>query len=223
MATRGGARPSSAGNNESLIIGILVGMVLGLAAAGGVAWYLATKPSPYASAVQSHEAKPVAEPPKPAAEPPKHADAAKPVQAPAPVTSAHPAQPAPAASAENKQRFEFYKILTDKQEAEGHAPKSAASRPAPKPSAPQPAPQPAQGGSYFVQAGSFSAADEADKLKARIALLGMEPSVQTANVPDKGTRYRVRVGPYHSTEEVSKAVALLKQNGIVDTATMHTP
>ncbi len=209
MANRGGARSSSAGNNESLIIGILVGMVLGLAAAGGVAWYLAKKPTMVPANAQPHEAKPVAEAPKPA-------PASTTVTAqPAPIRPAPP--PAPSA-AESKQRFEFYKILTDKQEGESHAaPKMAASRPGTSASTKPAAP----GSDYFLQAGSFSTAEDADKLKARIAMAGMEASVQPANIPNKGVRYRVRLGPYRSSEEMNKAVALLKQAGIADTAAVH--
>jgi cell division protein FtsN len=195
MANNGGARSSSSGKNESLIIGILVGMVLGLAVAGGVAWYLAKKPNPYTNNVQAHEAKPGAETAK---------------SAPA---ASQTAQPRPASQAGssvegNKQRFEFYKILTDKQEGEAHAPKEGST-----PSA--------RGSAYFLQAGSFATAEDADKLKAKIALIGMEASVQTANIPDKGVRYRVRLGPYHSADEMNKAIALLRQNGIADTATVH--
>ncbi len=198
MANHGGARSSSAGNNESLIIGILVGMVLGLAAAGGVAWYLAKKPSMSPTNAQPHDAKPVAEAPKPAPTP-----ATVTAQAVPPIRPAPP--PAPSA-AENKQRFEFYKILTDKQESENHAPpKTPASRPAPNANAN--AKLATSGHDYFLQAGSFSTAEDADKLKARIAMAGMEASVQPANIPDKGVRYRVRLGPYHSTEEMNKAVA----------------
>ncbi len=210
MANHGGARSSSAGNNESLIIGILVGMVLGLAAAGGVAWYLAKKPSIVPTNAQPHDAKPVAETPKPAPAP-----ATATAQTVPPIRPAPP--PAPSA-AENKQRFEFYTILTGKQEGENHAPpNTTASRPAPSAGAKPPT----SGGDYFLQAGSFSTAEDADKLKARIAMAGMEASVQPANIPDKGVRYRVRLGPYHSAEELNKAVALLKQNGIADTARVH--
>ncbi len=211
MANHGGARSSSAGNNESLIIGILVGMVLGLAVAGGVAWYLAKKPSPFTTTAQAtHDAKPAAEPPKPA-----------PTAAPA--VPAHPAPQAVPATPEEKQRFEFYRILTDKQEGDAHAPKSGAGRPAGNTTAPvAPAvntqPSAAKAGDYFLQAGSFSTAEDADKLKARIALIGLEASVQPAVVPGKGVRYRVRLGPYHTSGDMNKAVASLKQNGIVDTA-----
>ncbi len=218
MANHGGARSSSAGNNESLIIGILVGVVLGLAVAGGVAWYLAKKPSPFTTTAQAHEPKP-AESPKPAMT----------AATPPPAAAVHPAHPAPQAVAatpptpEEKQRFEFYRILTDnKQEGDGHAPKSGVARPAnPTPAAVSAAntqPSAAKAGDYFLQAGSFSTAEDADKLKARIALIGLEASVQPAVIPGKGVRYRVRLGPYHTSGDMNKAVASLKQNGIVDTA-----
>ena len=38
----------------------------------------------------------------------------------------------------------------------------------------------------FLQAGAFQSAPDADNLKARLALLGMQASVQTTTLPDKG-------------------------------------
>ena len=73
---------------------------------------------------------------------------------------------------------------------------------------------------YFLQAGSFSNEADADKLKARLALLGMEASVQSVNIPDKGVWHRVRLGPYASSDAMNKARATLKQNG-VDTTPMR--
>jgi cell division protein FtsN len=44
--------------------------------------------------------------------------------------------------------------------------------------------------------------------------MGMEASVQTTTLPDKGIWHRVRVGPYSTVEELNKARAALKQSGI---------
>ena len=55
---------------------------------------------------------------------------------------------------------------------------------------------------------------DADNLKAKLALTGLEASVQTAAIPDRGTWHRVRVGPYRKVEEVNRAQAILKQQGI---------
>ncbi len=68
-----------------------------------------------------------------------------------------------------------------------------------------------------MQAGSFPKADDAEKLKAKLALLGVEASVQSATIPDKGVWYRVRVGPYKSAEELNRARNFLKQNGVDST------
>ena len=67
---------------------------------------------------------------------------------------------------------------------------------------------------YLLQVGSFPNAVDADNLKARLAMLGLEASVQVAEVPDKGVWHRVHMGPYASREEVKNVQLILKQNGI---------
>ena len=67
---------------------------------------------------------------------------------------------------------------------------------------------------YFIQAGSFQNPAEADNQKARLAILGFESSVEPANLPDKGTWYRVRMGPYTKVEEINRVRQMLAQNGI---------
>ena len=67
---------------------------------------------------------------------------------------------------------------------------------------------------FFVQAGSFQNAPDADNLKARLALMGIEATVQTRTIPEKGVWHRVRVGPYTDIEELNRVRATLKQNNI---------
>jgi cell division protein FtsN len=67
---------------------------------------------------------------------------------------------------------------------------------------------------FFLQAGSFQNAPDADNLKARLALVGVEASIQTTNLPDKGVWHRVRVGPYTDVEELNRIRSILKQNGV---------
>ena len=67
---------------------------------------------------------------------------------------------------------------------------------------------------YFIQAGSFQNPADADNQKARLAILGFESSVEPANLPDKGTWYRVRLGPYRKVEEINKVRQALAQNSI---------
>ena len=105
---------------------------------------------------------------------------------------------------EPKPRFDFYKILPGTEEpAAGKRPKEA-----PKKSTP------AARETFFLQAGAFQNAPDADNLKARLALLGVEATIQTATLPDKGVWHRVRVGPYTSVEELNRARETLKQNGV---------
>ena len=202
MASKSGRR-SSGPDNSSLILGVLIGMVLGLLVAGGVAWHLSTRPNAF-SVKETHEAAPEAAPAHAEVPAPK-AHVATPV-APGPQPASHVAN--------NDKRFTFYEELT-KDRQPGHAPGHASTSPkdsAPKENGKAPA------SAYFLQAGSFAKPDEADRLKAKLAMLGMEAAVQTADVPGKGTYYRVRLGPYRSTDEMNKANATLKQNGIGNAA-----
>jgi cell division protein FtsN len=105
---------------------------------------------------------------------------------------------------EAKPRFDFYKILpgseepvTDQQFRDAQQKPSAQAREA-----------------FFLQAGAFQNAPDADNLKARLALMGMEATVQTTTLPDKGVWHRVRVGPYTTVDDLNRARDSLKQSGI---------
>jgi cell division protein FtsN len=106
---------------------------------------------------------------------------------------------------EPKPRFDFYKILPGEEPATEQQLKDAQSKPA------------AAKETYFLQAGAFPNAPDADNLKARLALLGIEASIQTTTVPDKGVWHRVRLGPYSSVEELTRVRDTLKQSGIETT------
>ena len=67
---------------------------------------------------------------------------------------------------------------------------------------------------FFLQMGSFQNAPDADNLKARLALLGLEAAIQTRTLPEKGVWHRVRVGPYTDVEELNRVREVLKQNNI---------
>jgi cell division protein FtsN len=68
--------------------------------------------------------------------------------------------------------------------------------------------------SFYLQAGAFQSASDADGLKGRLALIGVEASVQAAEIPDKGVWHRVRLGPYHHPDEVERVRGILRQNGM---------
>lgn len=182
----------------SMLAAVLVGMVLGLALAGGVAWYILKRPSPFVNTAPHEAVKLVPDAVKPAPVP-----VAKVVAVPAAVSAVVAASGVASGVGEGKPRFEFYKVLTDKPDAA--APAQAAAKQANKTAAKE---------TFFLQAGAFASADDADKLKAKLAMLGMEASVQAATLPDKAVWHRVRLGPYKSADEMNKASAVLKQNGV---------
>ena len=80
--------------------------------------------------------------------------------------------------------------------------------------APREAPKSGANDSVYLQAGAFQSETDAENLKAKIAFSGFEASVRAVNLPDKGTLYRVRLGPYKSVDEVNRIKATLSQNGI---------
>jgi cell division protein FtsN len=73
--------------------------------------------------------------------------------------------------------------------------------------------EPAANENYYLQVGAFQTEQEADNMKAKLALLGMEAVVQTATIPDKGIWHRVRVGPFTGLEQINKARSDLARNG----------
>lgn len=124
-----------------------------------------------------------------------------------------PAEPAalpgkPGDKAPAKPRFDFYETLPGNTPAPAAAPEA---KPAAVPEQPAAAQPPA---SLVLQAGAFSSEEEADNLRARLALIGLESAVQKGTVPGKGTLYRVRLGPFASAEDMQRVRAELAQNGI---------
>ncbi|MDP2247089.1 MAG: SPOR domain-containing protein [Nitrosomonadales bacterium] len=67
--------------------------------------------------------------------------------------------------------------------------------------------------SYFLQVGAFQTEQEADNMKAKLALQGVEAIVQTAEIPQKGVWHRVRVGPFSDLDEINKSRSQLVENG----------
>lgn len=66
---------------------------------------------------------------------------------------------------------------------------------------------------YILQAGAFSAADDAEALKARIALLGLSARVESAEINGK-TVHRVRMGPYGTASDLAEAKQKLGNGGL---------
>jgi len=95
---------------------------------------------------------------------------------------------------EPARRFEFYEMLPNfeviiPEEDQAVRPES--------PSLPVEAP-----GIYVLQAGSFSSYADADRMKAKMALLGVVSRIQKVSIDDK-VYHRVRVGPVDNLDQLN--------------------
>jgi cell division protein FtsN len=99
--------------------------------------------------------------------------------------TAKTAKPAPA-SQDAETQFEFYEMLPKFEvvipEQDGAAPAAPGAGPVQKP------------GAYILQAGSFRNHADADRVRALIAMQGVESKIQKVTI-DRDTWHRVRVGP----------------------------
>ena len=66
---------------------------------------------------------------------------------------------------------------------------------------------------YVLQVGSFQNLNDAEKLKANLAFLGLEANIQHVTV-NKQAWHRVRTGPYRDKQQLYKNQKLLKRNDI---------
>ncbi len=172
----------------SFLLGISVGVLIGLAVALAIAFYLNKAPMPFLTAKPTKADKDLA-------------------SGKAPAIAGMP-QGTPAPAPGEKSKFTFYNILPGQQEEPVTEKELRERAKAPR------GQQESSKDVYFIQAGSFQNPAEADNQKARLAILGYESSVEPANLPDKGTWYRVRLGPYTKVEEINRIRQALAQNGI---------
>ena len=135
----------------------------------------------------------------------------KPAEAPAGATetAARPAQP-PAGEAEG---------APPAAEPTAEATEVAA-KPAPPPveqaeAAARPSETIAEAGSvYVLQVGSFRGSGDAESMRARLALIGLEAVVQTVAIDGEAAWHRVRAGPYTELRALNRARIRLRENQI---------
>ena len=205
--------------NHPLLLGMIIGLLLGIVISLAVALWLNRLSNPFMDKGRAVE--PVAK--------------IAPVQPPPPSDAARKAEQAAKGKEEKgkdekapkaqRPRFEFYNILPGEKEvpekearAASEAPKAAPAAPGAgagaKPGSSPASPKPHSGEVYWLQAGAFSEEKDADNLRARIALTGLEASVRPVAIPDKGKLYRVRLGPYQSLDDANRIKGTLAQNGV---------
>jgi cell division protein FtsN len=107
-------------------------------------------------------------------------------------------KPSPASQEEAEtQEFDFYEMLP-KYEVVIPAAPAVVAGPVEKP------------GAYILQAGSFRNFKDADRVRAQIALQGVESKVQKVTI-DKDTWHRVRVGPITNLQKLEDTRSKLRQ------------
>ena len=208
------------------LLGFVLGLVIGLIIALGVAMYVTKVPMPFSNKNLSRSAdQDAVEAEKNKDWNPNGAIQSKPVtpEVPADAATANPAAatagvpnpgagaPAPAVTADP---------LADL--AKKQNPNAAPAAPAPAASAPPPAatPQPANKApatndpfTYFVQAGAFKSAADADAQKAKLSMMGIEAKVSEREQAGRAI-FRVRSGPFDDKDQAEKIKARLDANGM---------
>lgn len=115
------------------------------------------------------------------------------------------AEVAAATSAEKappKPRFDFYTMLPEQRIAVDVEPAQVAT----------PRTEP-QGETFLLQAGSFRQREDADRRRAELLLLGLEPRVEQAS-GEHGSFFRVYLGPFQTHAQMSRARGLTAAQNI---------
>jgi cell division protein FtsN len=192
--------PTKKKSHGGTLVGLFIGLVFGIVGAAAVVWYINKMPTPFNKQVTQQSAA-------------KPAENGKAQSVGAPTTPAllpgKPGDPIP------EKRFQFYDILPGKAEAKVD-PAAATAKPDQKDGKEGKEGKEkdtAAKETIFLQAGSFQTPGDADNQKAKLALLGMEASIQQVMLQDK-VWYRVRLGPYAKVDEVNKVRSELAKQGI---------
>lgn len=201
------------------LVGIIIGIVVGLAAALAVAVYVTKVPVPFLNKGPTRSAE------QDAAESKKNQnwDPNAPLYGKNPAKALPPAPGMPAASAPVAKASEAAAPAKKDAAAGDKQPEApaVAGRPAPAdPLGDLAAARSSSGGSdpflYFVQAGAFRTAEDAEAQRAKLSLMGIEAKVTEREQSGRQV-YRVRVGPFNNRDEADRQKEKLDAGGF-DTA-----
>lgn len=218
--------------------GFLVGLLLGLVIAVGVALFVAKSPIPFIDKVskpleRAPGAKSIADAPDPNISmfPRSRVERREDAKADSPATEQDEEanKEAPAAS-EASRAADSRRAAADAKRAEAllNDPKAGDARPEErkgesrasgeaKSSGPVAGAEPKQpgtaAGANYVQAGAFKVLSDAEALKARLALLGLESRVVKSESAG-AFMYRVRLGPFYRSDEINRARNRLIEAGV---------
>lgn len=179
-----------------MLTGLLIGLLIGLVIAAGLAWYFNSHGPAFKAATELPPTRPKTDKPAPAASTPGNvtspAEASTPTNpepAPKPTPAPAKAQPPLADTAPSTAKprvdYTFYGILPGDKPAKPSLPALAA---------------PQGKDIWWLQVAALKNPTDADKLKARLTLLGLH--VAMLKVESGGVSlYRVRVGPYKREDD----------------------
>jgi len=181
--------------SDRAIAGFAVGMVCGIGLSTAAAIYITNSPVPFVNKVQRPTANvnPAAGGQLPDPNKPLYSNRAA-LQVPPP----GPAQAAAPAPIEDR------------------------SAPAPSAALPSVASAADAGARLMLQTGAFKSAQDADSMRARLALLGLDARVSQVTQDGATVLYRVRIGPYRELDDLSGIRRTLSENGI-EAQVVHTP
>jgi cell division protein FtsN len=106
-----------------------------------------------------------------------------------------------------KSKFDFYTILP---ETEAVLPERGRK----EPQKTTKADKPEEGVTYVLQAASFNNYNDADQLKAKLALQGLPATIQKVTIDGQREFHRVRLGPYEKIDDLDAATQQLSKLGI---------
>jgi cell division protein FtsN len=174
------------------LLGLILGLVIGLAIAVGVAMYVTKTSLPFTNKFATPE-RPASAPAGDLPDPNKALYGKKPTLPEPPADSANSASgapnqpPVPANTAIGKAPAQTDTVKSGDADSNKYT--------------------------YYLQAGAFRAAEDAESLRAKLALLGFEAKVSDAQT-DNGTLHRVRIGPFAQTEAMNRVRSKLSDNGV---------
>ena len=190
------------------LLGFVLGLVIGLIIALGVAMYVTKVPTPFSNKNQSRSAdQDAVEAQKNKDWNPNAAIQSKPAtpEAPAEGTTTQSSASAPAVTADPL--ADMIKKQSPSAAPAASAPTAATSTPStPSNAANDPF-------TYFVQAGAFKSANDADAQKAKLSMMGIEAKVSEREQAGRAI-FRVRSGPFDDKEQAEKIKARLDANGM---------
>lgn len=202
---------------------LIIGMVLGVAAAVAVALFVTQAPMPFADKASRSAPQTLLPDAKNAPDPniglygPDGAAGTLPGNAQATIP---PEGPAPQAKPQGNPLSDDIGKLIAKLGGSG-TPPAAPAQPAPA-SAPTSSPADAQAPApgtqtiYYLQTGAFRSRDEAEAMHARVLMLGLPVRIEQAQ-SNGATWNRVRVGPFKGIDEMNRARSILGENKIEST------